>query len=141
MVKHHDQALDNVFQALSDQTRRAILRRLAKKESSVTELAEPFQMSLAAVSKHIKVLEKAGLVLKSKEGRVFRCQANLDPLGDANRILEELAGFWQSRLDALDALFIKSSSPKGAAHGPRTNATSTETRNKKNHPRKKRTGI
>jgi len=141
MVKHSDEHLDAVFHALSDQTRRAILRQLTEREQSVSELAEPFRMSLAAVSKHIMVLENAGLVSKSKEGRMYRCQARLEPLKNANDVLSELADFWQGRLDALDRMFTRPNEEETHGTSSSNSRDSSEARHKKNHPRKKRTGV
>lgn len=141
MVENHERTLDNVFHALSDQTRRAILARLAANECSVGELAEPFDMSLAAVSKHIKVLEDAGLIEKIKEGRTYRCRPSFDRLNDANALLEQLAGFWQGRLDALDAFLAGESPQQGHEHGERTGATHPKAGGQKGSPRKKRKSI
>ena len=142
MVNKHTRAeareLDDIFGALSDQTRRAILARLTQGESTVTELAEPFRMSLAAVSKHIKVLEDAGLVTKIKEGRIFRCRANAEGLQQANAVLEELSSYWNSRLDALDQFLTKKTKPGGHTDGKRAAADNTEASDKKNNQRKKR---
>jgi DNA-binding transcriptional ArsR family regulator len=104
MVEHHGTALDAVFHALADPTRRAMLARLATGESTVGELAAPFEMSLAAASKHVKTLEGAGLLARRVEGRVHRCR--LDPAGllRAGRWLRHYERFWTERLDALDAL-------------------------------------
>jgi DNA-binding transcriptional ArsR family regulator len=111
MVKHSEERLDAIFHALSDGTRRAMLSRLAKGEISVTELAAPFDMSLAAVSKHLKVLESARFVEKTKDGRNFRCRANLSPFNDVTRLLEELGEYWRKQLDALDD-FLKTEKTK-----------------------------
>jgi len=81
MVNHSsEKALDLIFHALSHQTRRKLLQFIAKKTCTVSELAEPFQMSLAAISKHLKVLEKAGLLEREKDGRIHRCALNPKPL-------------------------------------------------------------
>ena len=130
--------LDSIFSALSDQTRRAILLRLSHGESTVTELAEPFRMSLAAVSKHIKVLEDAGLVTKVKEGRIFRCHAQFGGLNDANTVLEQLSAYWNERLDALEKLLTEKPTE---SHGNRTGKDHTKAGHKKGHSRKKRKGV
>ena len=137
MVNNQSEGLDSIFGALSDQTRRAILARLSRGESTVTELAEPFEMSLAAVSKHIRVLEEAGLVTKIKEGRIFRCRANIDGLKKANAVLEELAGYWNSRLDALDKFLNEG----GKNDGKRTAESTAQAGSKKSIQRKKRKGV
>jgi DNA-binding transcriptional ArsR family regulator len=101
MVKQLSSDLDSAFGALSDPTRRAILERLAKAEATVTELAEPFKISLPAISKHLRVLEQAGLLLREKDGRVHRIRLNVDPLKDAVKWLERYRQFWEIKLDSL----------------------------------------
>jgi DNA-binding transcriptional ArsR family regulator len=93
--------LDQVFRALSDRTRRALLRRLETGPAMVTELAEPFQMSLPAVSKHVKVLEEAALIERRVDGRIHRCSLNAAPLESADRWLERYRVFWTEQLRAL----------------------------------------
>ena len=93
--------LDRTFAALADPTRRAILARLALGEANVSELAAPFRMSLPAVSKHLKVLESAGLLLREKRGREYRCQLDPTPLQVGRAWLDEVRQFWDARLDAL----------------------------------------
>jgi DNA-binding transcriptional ArsR family regulator len=90
--------------ALADPTRRAILERLAHEEARVTELAEPFAMSLNAVSKHIRMLERAGLVRRRRSGREHLLSFNPEPLDEAAKWMEATRAFWNARLDALDAL-------------------------------------
>ena len=102
MVKHSDPSLDLSFKALSDPTRRAILARVAKGDQTVGDIAKPFNMSLAAVSKHLQVLERAKLVKKIKSGRVITCRATLEPLRDMTAVLEELGRYWNTQLDALE---------------------------------------
>jgi DNA-binding transcriptional ArsR family regulator len=101
MVKYRNDALDATFSALSDPTRRAILARLAEGEAQVTELAEPFGISLPAVSKHLRVLEKAQLITRRVEGRVHRFVVNPVPLQSANNWIEHYQQFWQQQLDSL----------------------------------------
>lgn len=98
--------LDRTFAALADPTRRAILARLALGEASVGALAAPFRLSLPAVSKHLKVLESAGLLLREKHGREHRCRLDLTPLREGRAWLEEIRLFWEAHLDAL-AEFIE----------------------------------
>jgi DNA-binding transcriptional ArsR family regulator len=93
--------LDNTFSALSDPTRRAILSKLAEGDLPIMELAAPFDMSLPAVSKHIRVLEKAGLVIRRKQGRVHYCRLNAQPLRDAAKWLAFYQKFWDAKLDSL----------------------------------------
>ena len=95
--------LEAVFGALSDRTRRALLARLSSSPMSVTQLARPFDMSLPAVSKHLRVLEQAGLVQRTIQGRVHRCSLEAGPLADAGRWLSEYQVFWEHSLDALAA--------------------------------------
>jgi len=101
MVKYQDDGLNEIFGALADPTRRAILARLALGETSVGELAEPFEMSLPAVSKHLSVLETAGLVQREKQGRVRRCQLDGRPLEAAATWIGHYRQFWEAQLDSL----------------------------------------
>jgi DNA-binding transcriptional ArsR family regulator len=94
--------LSTTFSALADPTRRAILARLIAGEVSVTELAEPFAMSLPAVSKHLKVLERAGLIQRSREAQWRPCRLAAGPLKDAAEWLEHYRRFWEESLDRLD---------------------------------------
>jgi len=110
MVKRSEH-LDTVFSALADPTRRAILDQLARGERTVTTLADPHDMSLPAVSKHLKVLEEAGLIVREKEGRSHRVNLNSKPLKDAAAWLERYRAFWEGRFDALEK-FLSSSSKK-----------------------------
>lgn len=93
--------LDVVFQALSDRTRRALISRLASGPALVTELAKPFDLSLAAVSKHLKVLERAGLVEQQIRGRSHTCMLDVEPLREADRWVSRYQSFWEDNLDAL----------------------------------------
>ena len=95
--------LDAVFRSLSDPTRRAMLRMLADGERSVGELAEPFEMSFAGASKHVKVLEDAGLVRRTVRGRIHSCRLVAEPLAVADEWFDYYSRFWSRRLDALDA--------------------------------------
>ncbi|HEY6929257.1 MAG TPA: metalloregulator ArsR/SmtB family transcription factor [Thermoanaerobaculia bacterium] len=101
MVKYSE-PLDATFSALADPTRRAILARLALGQTSVTELAHPFAISLPAVSKHLRVLERAGLLARFRDGRVHRCQIEAEPMRAAADWIARYRGFWEDRLDALD---------------------------------------
>jgi DNA-binding transcriptional ArsR family regulator len=94
--------LSTTFAALADATRRAILARLARGEASVTELAEPFSMSLPAVSKHLKVLERAGLIARSREAQLRPCQLEARPLKDAAEWIERYRRFWTESFDRFD---------------------------------------
>jgi len=110
--------LDAVFHALGDATRRRMLRDLSGGQRSVGELAAPFDMSLAAASKHIKALEKAGLVRREVRGRTHVCRLEPRPLEDAHEWIAFYERFWSSRLDVLEGLLrgggpIAPSAPKG----------------------------
>lgn len=96
-----DAELDRIFGALADPTRRAILMRLSGGEASVGELAEPFEISRPAVSKHLDVLERAGLVHRVPDGRVNRCRFDAEPLRPAAEWVERYRRDWEERLDAL----------------------------------------
>jgi len=95
--------LDATFAALADPTRRAILARLAAGERSVSELAEPFEMSLPAVSKHLKVLESAGLISRGRDAQWRPCRLEAAPLKDISNWVERYRKFWEERFDRLDA--------------------------------------
>jgi DNA-binding transcriptional ArsR family regulator len=96
-----DDRLDAVFHALGDRTRRALLARLAKRPAMITELADPFAMSLPAVSRHIRVLEHAGLVRRAVDGRMHRCSLNPKPLKTIESWLAHYREYWQDALEAL----------------------------------------
>lgn len=93
--------LDLIFAALADPTRRSILERLAKSEATVGELAEPFAISRPAISKHLRVLERAGLVRRTRDGRLSRCGLDAAPMRDAAEWVEKYRVFWESQLEAL----------------------------------------
>lgn len=94
--------LDSTLHALADSTRRDILMRLADQEHSVNEIAEPYDMSLAAVSKHLKVLEGADLVVRRKEGRKYLCRMNYEPLMEVSELIKTYRKFWEARFDELE---------------------------------------
>ena len=94
--------MSSTFSALADPTRRAILARLALGESSVSELAAPFEMSMPAVSRHLKVLEKAGLITRGREAQWRPCKLKAEPLKQAADYLEEYRRFWEESFDRLD---------------------------------------
>lgn len=93
--------LDFVFRALGDTTRRRILARLSRGPATVSELAEPFAMSLPAISRHLKVLERARLIARQVDGRVHRCSLHAEPLGAVDAWLDQYREFWQGTLDSL----------------------------------------
>jgi DNA-binding transcriptional ArsR family regulator len=111
MVKYSSQTLDKTFAALSDPTRRAILARLARGDASVTELAAPFAMSLPAISKHLRVLEQAGLVERTRDGRVHRLRLVAQPLHEAAAWIAHYQQFWDQQLAAL-ADYLHDGEPK-----------------------------
>jgi DNA-binding transcriptional ArsR family regulator len=99
--------LSTTFAALADPTRRAILARLSLGETSVTDLAEPFEMSLPAISKHLKVLEKAGLISRSREAQWRPCKLEAAPLEKVAGWVEEYSRFWAESFDRLDVYLAK----------------------------------
>jgi DNA-binding transcriptional ArsR family regulator len=104
MVELQTHQLDSIFHALGDATRRRMLRELASGERTVGQLAEPFDISLAAASKHIKALESAGLIRREVRGRTHVCRLDPGPLANANDWLSYYERFWTASLDKLDAL-------------------------------------
>lgn len=96
--------LDATFVALADPTRRAILARLASGEASVMELAKPFDMSQPAVSKHLKVLERAGLITRGRDGQRRPCRIDVKPLDDANAWIERYRRLWEANFSRLEKL-------------------------------------
>jgi DNA-binding transcriptional ArsR family regulator len=100
MVNYSPDRLDATFSALSDATRRAILARLAHGELSVSELAAPFDVSLPAISKHLRVLERAGLLAGVRDGRVYRCRLEAGPLREAAGWINAYQEFWKGRSGA-----------------------------------------
>ena len=112
--------LSSTFAALADPTRRAILARLITGEASVTELAKPFDMSMPAVSKHLKVLERAGLIARGREAQWRPCRIEAAPLKDASDWLEHYRVIWEQRLDRLDA-YLQELKKKEKKHGRKKN--------------------
>jgi DNA-binding transcriptional ArsR family regulator len=110
------QRLDTTFAALADPTRRAILARLASGEASVTELVAPFAMSQPAISKHLKVLERAGLISRGRDAQRRPCRIEAKPLAEANGWLERYRQFWEGSFERLDVLLDELKS-KRKKHG------------------------
>lgn len=104
MVELQADPLDAVFHALGDSTRRRMLRQLAEGERTVGQLAAPFAISLAAASKHVKALEKAGMIRREVRGRTHVCRLEPEPLASASQWLSFYERFWSARLDALEML-------------------------------------
>ncbi len=101
MVNSRTRRLDETFFALSDPTRRAIVARLAKGDSTVSALAKPFRISAPAISKHLRVLERAGLLKQDRQGRVRRCHLVPAPLREAAKWVNRHRRFWEAQLDSL----------------------------------------
>lgn len=110
--------LNKTFSALADPTRRAILSRLAKGDATVTEIAEPFAMTLPAVSKHLKVLESAGLIARGREAQWRPCRLEAEPLKAADEWIERYRQFWEGRFDRLEQ-FLDRVQKEDAQHPPR----------------------
>ena len=112
MVELNQTGLNGTYAALADPSRRAILSRLRRGAARETEIAEPFEMSLNAVSKHIRVLERAGLIRREISGRDHFLSVNVQPLIEASKWIEEQKTFWEGRLDALES-FLEQKKRKG----------------------------
>ncbi len=122
MIEYRPSQLDAVFHALADPTRRAMLHSLSSQPLPVGELAAPFEMSLAAASKHIQVLERAGLIQRTVTGRTHLCQLNAAPMHAGLEWMRHYEQFWQRRVDALEALLKaedKARQPSRPTHNPR----------------------
>ena len=119
MVEYHHGHLDLVFSAVADPTRRAILQMLAEGPATITKIAEPFPVSLNAVSKHVMVLERAGLVRREIHGREHLCRFDPDPLQEAQLWLDHCRRFWEDRMDALEVYVARKhrARRKGTEHG------------------------
>jgi DNA-binding transcriptional ArsR family regulator len=119
MVELSPARLDSVFHALGDATRRTMLRELSSGERTVSELAQPFDMSLAAASKHIKALEAAGLIQREIRGRTHVCRLEPGPLASALEWLRYYENFWNERLDVLEQL-LRAQDERTPSQPPRT---------------------
>lgn len=117
MVEHQDEHLDHLFHALANRTRREIVGLLAKRPHHISELVPRFDMSLAAVSKHIQSLERAGLVDREIVGRNHVCHLNADALSEAYEWISAYESFWRERLDALENILSETEGGKGG--GPK----------------------
>ncbi len=109
--------LDACFSALADPTRRAILARLALGETTVNQLAEPFEMSLPGISKHLKVLEHAGLISRTREAQFRPCKLELAPLKEVSDWVEAYRKLWEERFDRLDDYLKQLQDKEGNQHG------------------------
>jgi DNA-binding transcriptional ArsR family regulator len=114
MVEDQDEHLDSLFHALANDTRREIISLLAERPHNISELAPRFDMSLAAVSKHIKTLERAGLIDRQVVGRNHVCRLHAEALGDAHTWLGAYESFWKERLDVLERVLRQS---QDGSHG------------------------
>jgi DNA-binding transcriptional ArsR family regulator len=138
MVELHEAQLSAVFHALGDITRRRMLRLLADGEHTVGQLAEPFHMSLAAASKHIKALESAGLIRREVRGRIHLCQLNAGPLAAADEWLAYYERFWHERLDRLEELLRSDSARDAAARAATATLSGSGAKRPKSATSKKR---
>jgi DNA-binding transcriptional ArsR family regulator len=129
--------LSETFGALSDPTRRAILARLASGEASVTELAEPFSMSMPAISKHLKVLERAGLIARGREAQWRPCRLHAAPLQHVAGWVENYRRFWEESFDRLDD-YLQQLKKREAKSGSKTPVSKTKDEKEKKHVRKQR---
>jgi DNA-binding transcriptional ArsR family regulator len=118
MVKYSSRLLDRTFAALADPTRRRILERLARGDRCVTDLARPYAMSLPAVSKHLRVLENAGLIRRRRRGRVHSLKLEAAPMQQAQEWIEEYRRFWEGSLDRLDE-YLKELQTQEKKHEPK----------------------
>ncbi|MGH6736041.1 MAG: ArsR/SmtB family transcription factor [Methyloceanibacter sp.] len=119
MVKYQDTTLDRTFAALADPTRRALLAQLEERKAlSVSELAEPFPMSLPAIMKHLNVLSDAGLIIRSKAGRTVTCRLTAEPMEQAMVWLNHYQRFWSERLDRLAAFVEEDQCPPKPSSQP-----------------------
>ena len=130
MVNNSESQLNSVFHALSDTTRRAILARLANGDVQVTELAQPFDMSLPAISKHLGVLEKAGLLHRHKDGRIRRCELIAGPLENAADWVNVYRRFWETQLDSL-AKYLEKDNKRKPKSEPKSEKRDTHHRKEK----------
>jgi DNA-binding transcriptional ArsR family regulator len=126
--------LDATFAALADPTRRAILARLASGEASVTELAEPFAMSQPAISKHLKVLERAGLISRGSEAQRRPRRLEAKPLAEANKWLERYREFWEASFARLDSLLLELKDAESKSQKTKTRETKIKQRGRRTMP-------
>ncbi len=123
-------SISSTFAALADPTRRAILARLALGETSVTKLAEPFEMSMPAVSKHLRVLERAGLITRGREAQWRPCKLKADPLREAAGWLDEYRQFWEQSFDRLDEYLQHLQAEANEKHASEPNGTQSNHKEK-----------
>jgi DNA-binding transcriptional ArsR family regulator len=138
MVKFNEALLDRTFAALSDPTRRALLTRLSSRELSVSELAEPFAMSLPAVMKHLDVLSEAGLITRNKTGRTVACRLSAGPMEEAMAWLGRYQRFWSESLDRLAAFVEEEQAPCPPSPASPSSGVSTPRQPKSSAPGRNR---
>ena len=131
MVKQYPERLDAVFGALADPTRRAMLRELAAQSRTIGELAAPFEISLAGASKHIQVLERAGLIQREVQGRVHTCRLDARPLHAGAEWLRHYERFWNQKLDVLEAMLKAEDAAKRVAKPAARSARKSPTTRRK----------
>src|SRR5437762_10944571 len=136
MVKYSDDDLDSVFAALADPTRRAVLNTLAGGSVGVSELAAPHGMSLPGFMKHLRVLEDAGLIGRSKEGRVVSCELDAAPLKAASTWMSRYEKFWTEKLDALGRYLYQQEELQTWNRSPGRNPSSTSPVATRSRPKK-----
>jgi DNA-binding transcriptional ArsR family regulator len=131
MVKQYPERLDALFGALADPTRRAMLRELAAQPRTIGELAAPFEISLAGASKHIQVLERAGLIQREVQGRVHTCRLDARPLHAGAEWLRHYERFWNQKLDVLEAMLKAEDAAKRVAKPAARSARKSPTTRRK----------
>jgi DNA-binding transcriptional ArsR family regulator len=131
MVKQYPERLDAVFGALADPTRRAMLRELAAQPRTIGELAAPFEISLAGASKHIQVLERAGLIQREVQGRVHTCRLDARPLHAGAEWLRHYERFWNQKFDVLEAILKAEDAAKRVAKPAARSARKSPTTRRK----------
>lgn len=135
---HND--LDSTFAALADPTRRAILARLASGDASVMELAEPFDMTQPAISKHLKILERAGLISRGRDAQRRPCRLEAQPLAEANEWIERYREFWEQSFQRLDALLDELQGKSTSSRKKSGNTVESTTRHSTHQRRKNSKG-
>jgi len=131
MGKDKKDRLSTVLLAMGDPTRREILKKVSQGEPSVLEIAESFPISLPAISKHLKVLERAGLISRKREGRVHRFKLNARPMKDASEWIRNYEQFWQVQLDSLEA-YLEKTRKEGKSHGKKIRGKKSLSKNRSN---------
>ena len=131
MAKYKRDKLSTVLLAIGDPTRREILKKVSQGEPSVLEIAEAFRISLPAISKHLKVLERAGLIFRKREGRVHRFNLIARPMKDAYEWIRNYQRFWQGQLDSLES-YLEKAKKEGKSHGKKLRRKKSLSKNRSN---------